>query len=133
MDVNCWHESNNRLHQGSYCSTELTIAILAVMMVGPTVASGVVLRGAFRHGGVTRTAIIVVTAFACLALLTAPIVVFRLVPYYYYVPGLFYGLSALALAHQRLDQPGPHGSPPPRPTTPPVAGHTDIGVGRLRG
>ena len=24
-------------------------------------------------------------------------VVFRLVPYYYYVPGLFYGLSALAL------------------------------------
>ncbi len=29
--------------------------------------------------------------------LTAPMVVFRLVPYYYFVPSLFYGLSALAL------------------------------------
>ena len=81
----------------SYCSTELTIAILALMAAGATVASGMAIRGAQRQGDVERLTITLVTAFACLSLLTAPIVVFRLVPYYYYVPGLFYGLSALAL------------------------------------
>ena len=105
----------------SYCSTELTITILVVMAVGATVASGVVLRGAQRQGDVERFTITLVTAFACLPLLTAPMVVFRLVPYYYYVPGLFYGLSALALLISvstkseltGVPQPTPELRPPP--------------------
>ena len=83
--------------RGDFCTIESTITILVVMAVGATVASGAVLRGAQRQGDIERFTITLVTAFACLSLLTAPIVVFRLVPYYYYVPGLFYGLSALAL------------------------------------
>ena len=81
----------------SHCSTELTMAILVVMAVGAVLASGVVLRGARRQGDAERFTITLVTVFACLPLLTAPMVVFRLVPYYYFVPSLFYGLSALAL------------------------------------
>ena len=107
--------------RGDFCTIEATITILVVMAVGATVASGAVLRGALRHGGVTRSAIIVVTVFACLALLTAPMVVFRLVPYYYYVPGLYYGLSALALLISvstnteltDVPQPMPELRPPP--------------------
>ena len=105
----------------SYCSTELTITILAVMAVGATVASGVVLRGAQRQGDVERFTITLVTAFACLSLLTAPMVVFRLVPYYYFVPSVFYGLSALALLISvstkpeltDVPQPTPELRPPP--------------------
>ena len=117
----------------SYCSTELTITILAVMVVGATVASGMAIRGAQRQGDVERLTITLVTAFACLSLLTAPIVVFRLVPYYYYVPGLFYGLSALALLTSASTNPDLTEAPQPRPTTPPAAGHTDIGGGKVAG
>ena len=81
----------------SYCSTELTMAILVVMAVGAVLASGVVLRGALEHGGVTQHGITAVTTFACLTLLIGPLVVFRVAPYYMFVPGLFYGVSALAL------------------------------------
>ena len=106
----------------TYCSTELTMAILVVMAGASLVASGVILRGALRDGHVTQHGILaVVTAFACLALLTAPMVVFRLVPYYYFVPGFFYGLSALVLlisvsANPELTdvpQPLPELRPPP--------------------
>ena len=103
----------------SYCSTELTIAILVVMAVGAIVASGVVLRGARRQGDAERFTITLVTVFACLSLLTAPMVVFRLVPYYYFVPSLFYGLSALALLTSASTNPdlteAPHPVPQLRP------------------
>ena len=107
--------------RGDFCTTESTIAILALMAVGATLASAGVLWGVTRQGDATSVASIVVTAFACLALLTAPIVVFRLVPYYYYVPGLFYGLSALALLISvstnteltDVPQPTPELRPPP--------------------
>ena len=80
-----------------YCSTELTIVILVVMAVASVAASGMVMASVLRQGDVAMLTVTVMTAFACLALLAAPMVVFRLVPHYYYVPGLFYGLSALAL------------------------------------
>ena len=80
-----------------YCSTELTIVILVVMAVASLAASGMVMASVLRQGDVAMLTVTVMTAFACLSLLTAPMVVFRLVPHYYYVPGLFYGLSALAL------------------------------------
>ena len=65
--------------------------------MGAIAAAGMMLRGVFAADSATRHGHLSVTAFACVTLLIAPLVVFRLVPYYVFVPGLFYGLSALAL------------------------------------
>ena len=81
----------------SYCSTEATIGFVGVMAVGAIAASGMMLRGVFGDDSATRHGHLSVTAFACVTLLIAPLVVFRVVPYYVFVPGLFCGLSALAL------------------------------------
>ncbi len=81
----------------SYCSTEATIGFVAVMGAGAIAAAGVTLRGVFGDDSATRQGHLVVTIFAILTLLIAPLVVFRAVPYYVFVPGLFYGLSATAL------------------------------------
>ena len=65
--------------------------------MGAIAASAMMLRGVFGEDSATRHSHLSVTVFASLTLLIAPLVVFRLVPYYVFVPGLFYGLSALAL------------------------------------
>lgn len=81
----------------SYCSTEATIAFVGVMVVGAVLASGMMLRGVFADDSAMRQSHLSVTVFACLTLLIAPLVVFRVMPSYLFVPGLFYGLSATAL------------------------------------
>lgn len=80
-----------------YCSTEATIALAGVMAVGAALVSGMMLRGVFGNSSAERQGNLSVTAFACLTLLIAPLVVFRVLPSYVFVPGLFYGLSATAL------------------------------------
>ncbi len=81
----------------AYCSTETTIAFVGVMATGAIAASAMTLRGVFRDASAIRQGHLSVTLFACLTLLIAPLVVFRVLPYYAFVPGLFYGLSATAL------------------------------------
>ncbi|MCY4575516.1 MAG: hypothetical protein OXC55_02770 [Chloroflexi bacterium] len=81
----------------SYCSTEATIGFVGAMAVGAIAAASMMLRSVSGDASAARQSHLGVTAFACLTLLIAPLVVFRLVPYYVFVPGLFYGLSALAL------------------------------------
>lgn len=81
----------------AYCSTEATVALVGVMALGAVLASGMMLRGAFGDDSTTRQSHLSVTVFACLTLLIAPLVVFRVAPNYMFVPGLFYGLSATAL------------------------------------
>ena len=80
-----------------WCSTETTIVLVGVMAVGAVAASAMMLRGLFGDDAAVRHSHLSVTAFACLTLLIAPLVVFRVVPYYLFVPGLLYGLSATAL------------------------------------
>ncbi len=81
----------------AWCSTETTIAFLAVMAAGAIAASAIMLRSVSGDDAAARQGHLSVTAFACLTLLIAPLVVFRVLPYYAFVPGLFYGLSATAL------------------------------------
>ena len=81
----------------AYCSTEVTIAFVGVIALGAIAASAIMLRGVFADDSTVRHGHLSVTALACLTLLIAPLVVFRVVPYYLFVPGLFYGLSATAL------------------------------------
>ena len=81
----------------SYCSTEATIGFVVVMAAGVVTVSGMMLWGVSGDVSDARHRDLGVTAFACLTLLIAPLVVFRVMPYYVFVPGLFYGLSALAL------------------------------------
>jgi len=81
----------------AYCSTQTTIAFIAMVAAGAVAASAMMLRGVFTDDPATRQGHLSVTAFACLTLLIAPLVVFRVVPYYVFVPGLFYGLSATTL------------------------------------
>lgn len=80
-----------------YCSTEATIACVGVMSVGAITASGMMLRGVFGDDSTTSHSHLSVTIFACLTLLIAPLVVFRVAPYYVFVPGLFYGLAGTVL------------------------------------
>ncbi len=81
----------------SYCSTEATVGFVGAMAVGAIAASVMILRGISGEDSATRHGHLSVAVFASLTLLIAPLVVLRLVPYYVFVPGLFYGLSALAL------------------------------------
>lgn len=81
----------------AYCSTEATVALVGVMTVGTIAASGMMLRGVFGDDSAARQSHLSVTVFACLTLLIAPLVVFRVAPSYLFVPGLFYGVSATAL------------------------------------
>lgn len=81
----------------AYCSTEATIVFAGVMAMGAILTSVMMLRGVFGNDSATRQSHLSVTAFACLTLLIAPLVVFRVAPSYVFVPGLFYGLSATAL------------------------------------
>ena len=107
-----------------YCSTWTTIALVGVMGVGTVVASAMVLRSVFGDDSATRQAHLSVTLFACLTLLIAPLVAFRVVPYYLFVPGLFYGLSATALLvsisprTNPTDASAPVGELPPPPDMP---------------
>ncbi len=80
-----------------YCSTEATIAFVGVMAAGAVLATGMMLRGVFGDDSATRQGHLSMTAFACLTLLIAPLVVFRVAPAYLFVPGLFWGISATAL------------------------------------
>lgn len=81
----------------SYCSTEATIAFAGVMAVGTLAVAVMMLRGVFGDDPATRQGHLSVTVFACLTLLIAPLVVFRVAPSYVFVPGLFYGLAATTL------------------------------------
>ncbi len=81
----------------AYCSTEATIGFVGVMAAGAVLASAMMLRGVFGDDSATGQGHLSVTVFACLTLLIAPLVVFRVAPSYVFVPGLFYGLSATAL------------------------------------
>ena len=104
-----------------YCSTEVTITVIGMMAVGAIAAPIMMLRGVFSDDSTARHSHLSVTVFACLTLLIAPLVVFRVLPYYAFVPGLFYGLSATALLisisprANLTDASGPVGelSPPP--------------------
>lgn len=80
-----------------YCSTETTIAFTALMAAGTIAASAMMLRGVSGDDSATRHGHLSVMIFACLTLLIAPLVVFRVLPYYAFVPGLLFGLSATAL------------------------------------
>lgn len=79
------------------CSTEATIAFVGLIAVGAIAASGMMLRGVSGNDSTARQGHLSVTVFACLTLLIALLVVFRVLPYYAFVPGLFFGLSATAL------------------------------------
>ncbi len=108
----------------AYCSTEATIAFVGVMAVGAIGASAMMLWGVFGNDSATRQSHLSVTAFACLTLLIAPLVVFRVAPSYVFVPGLFYGLSATALLIsisarvEAPEPPEPVGELPPPPDLP---------------
>ncbi len=90
-------DSNTAGCTRSYCSTEATITLAGVMAVGAIAASAMMLRGVFGDDSAARQSHLSVTVFACLTLLIAPLVVFRVAPSYFFVPGLFYGLSGTAL------------------------------------
>ena len=81
----------------AYCFTETTIAFVGVMATGAIAASAMTLRGVSDDDSAARHNHLSVTVFACLTVFVAPLVVFRVMPYYVFVPGLFYGLSATAL------------------------------------
>ncbi len=107
-----------------YCSTEATITFVGVMAMGAIAASGMMLRGVSGNDSAATHGHLSVTAFACLTLLISPLVVFRVVPYYVFVPGLFYGLSATALLvsispkASLTDASEPVGELPPPPDVP---------------
>ncbi len=107
-----------------WCSTETTIAFVGVMVVGAIVASGMMLRGDSGNDSAARHGHLGVTVFACLTLLIAPLVVFRVLPYYAFVPGLFFGLSATVLLisisprTHPTDTSEPVGELPPPPDMP---------------
>ena len=81
----------------AWCSPEATLAFITVIAAGAIAASAMMLSGVSGDDSVARQIHLSVTAFACLTLLIAPLIVFRVLPYYVFVPGLFYGLSATAL------------------------------------
>ena len=107
-----------------YCSTETTIALVALFAVGAIAASAMMLRGLFGDDAAVRRSHLSVTVFACLTLLIAPLAVFRVLPYYAFVPGLFLGLSATALLvsispkANPTDASEPIGELPPPPDMP---------------
>ncbi|MYD36651.1 MAG: hypothetical protein F4X20_06580 [Dehalococcoidia bacterium] len=108
----------------AWCSTEATIAFMGVMAVGAIVVSAMMLRGVFGGDSAMRQGHLSVTMFACLTLFIAPLVVFRVVPYYAFVPGLLYGLSATALLisispkSEATETSEPAGELPPPPDMP---------------
>ena len=108
----------------AWCSTETTIAVVVVMAAGAIAASVIMLRGVSADDSSTSHGHLSVIAFACLTLLIAPLVAFRVVPYYLFVPGLFYGLSATALLvsisprTNPTDASAPVGELPPPPDMP---------------
>ena len=108
----------------SYCTTEATVGFVGAMALGAIAASGMILRSISGDDSATRHGHLSVTAFACLTLLIAPLVVLRAGPYYVFVPGLFYGLSALALlisispSSDVTDAPKPVQELPPPPDLP---------------
>ena len=97
MDSSCWMRRHGGLHQVLLLNGGDNRLCRGDGSGGGPAASAMMLRGVFGDDSAARQSHLSVTVFACLTLLIAPLVVFRVAPSYVFVPGLFYGLSATAL------------------------------------